>query len=219
MLTATTLSRLTPVLALAVTSAMSRAPESIAPNDNRHAAGALSGKVLTVKLEAREGLWRPEGENGRAIPVAAFAEEGKPLSNPGPVIRVPVGTEVRATIHNTLGKPLIVSGFGKTRGHVRQRDRSGERPHQRFVHRGGARHVLLRRPAWGRTVRYAPRRRLPTQRRDRRRSAERRDDGPHLRHLVVVHARLDEQVWARPRDDGDQRALLAAHRAHRAHAG
>jgi FtsP/CotA-like multicopper oxidase with cupredoxin domain len=72
--------------------------------------------VLTVKLEAREGLWRPEGENGRAIPVAAWAEEGKPLSNPGPLIRVPVGTEVHATIHNTLGKPLIVSGFGKTRG-------------------------------------------------------------------------------------------------------
>ena len=116
MLRATTLSRLTPFLALAVTSAMSRAPESIAPNDNRHAAGALSGKVFTVKLEAREGLWRPEGENGRAIPVAAWAEEGKPLSNPGPLIRVPVGTEVRATIHNTLGKPLIVSGFGKTRG-------------------------------------------------------------------------------------------------------
>ena len=116
MLTATTLSRLTPFLALAVTSAMSRAPESIAANDNRHAVGALSGKVLTVKLEAREGLWRPEGENGRAIPVAAWAEEGKPLSNPGPLIRVPVGTEVRATIHNTLGKPLIVSGFGKTRG-------------------------------------------------------------------------------------------------------
>jgi len=92
MLTATTLSRLTPFLALALTSAISRAPESIAPNDNRHAAGALSGKVLTVKLEAREGLWRPEGENGRAIPVAAWAEEGKTLSNPGPLIRVPVGT-------------------------------------------------------------------------------------------------------------------------------
>ncbi len=113
----TTLYRLTPFLALlAVTSAMSRAPESIAANDNRHVAGSLAGKVFTVKLEAREGLWRPEGENGRAIPVAAFAEEGKPLTNPGPLIRVPVGTEVRATIHNTLAKPLIVSGLGKTRG-------------------------------------------------------------------------------------------------------
>ena len=113
----TTLSRLTPLLALlAVTSAMSRVPESIAPNDNRHAGGSLGGKVYRIKLEAREGLWRPEGENGRAIPVAAFAEEGKDLTNPGPLIRVPVGTEVHATIHNTLSKPLIVAGFGKTRG-------------------------------------------------------------------------------------------------------
>jgi FtsP/CotA-like multicopper oxidase with cupredoxin domain len=117
MLRHTTLSRLTPLLALlAVTSAMSRAPESIGPNDNRHAGGSLSGKVFSIKLEAREGLWRPEGENGRAIPVAAFAEEQGKLTNPGPLIRVAVGTEVRATIHNTLGKPLIVSGFGKTRG-------------------------------------------------------------------------------------------------------
>ena len=116
MLRATTLSYLTPLLALAVTSATSSGPEAIRPNENRHAAGALAGKVLTVKLEAREGVWRPEGDNGRAISVAAWAEEGKPLSNPGPLIRVPVGTEVRATIHNTLAKPLIVSGFGKTRG-------------------------------------------------------------------------------------------------------
>ena len=117
MLRPTTLYRLTPFLGLlAVTSAMSRAPESIAANDNRHVAGSLAGKVFTIKLEAREGLWRPEGENGRAIPVAAFAEEGKPLTNPGPLIRVAVGTEVRATIHNTLAKPLILSGLGKTRG-------------------------------------------------------------------------------------------------------
>ena len=117
MLRSTTLYRLTPFLGLlAVTSAMSRAPESIAANDNRHVAGSLGGKVFTIKLEAREGLWRPEGENGRAIPVAAFAEEGRPLTNPGPLIRVAVGTEVRATIHNTLAKPLILSGLGKTRG-------------------------------------------------------------------------------------------------------
>src|SRR5215813_4411927 len=116
MLRATTLSRLTPMFALAVTSAMSRAPESIRPNDNRHAAGTLSGKVLTVKLEAREGMWRPEGENGRAISLAAFAEEGKPLSVPGPLIRVAVGTEVRATIHNTLDKPITIFGLGKVRG-------------------------------------------------------------------------------------------------------
>src|SRR5436309_31682 len=55
-----------------------RAPESIVANDNRRPAGTLKNGVLAVKLEARNGMWRPEGENGRALPVAAWAEEGKP---------------------------------------------------------------------------------------------------------------------------------------------
>ena len=69
-----------------------------------------------MALEARAGAWRPEGDNGRAVDVAAFAEEGKPLLTPGPLIRVPVGTQIRATVRNRLDKPLIVYGFGKTRG-------------------------------------------------------------------------------------------------------
>ena len=92
------------------------APETVAPNDNRHIAGTLEKGVLTIALEARAGRWYPEGEGGRALEVAAFAEEGKALSNPGPVIRVTVGTTVRATIHNRLDRPLTVFGFGKTRG-------------------------------------------------------------------------------------------------------
>jgi FtsP/CotA-like multicopper oxidase with cupredoxin domain len=92
------------------------AADIIAPNDNRHSAGTLEKGVLTVSLEARSGRWYPEGEGGRSLDVAAFAEEGKPLTTPGPLIRVPVGTTVRATIHNRLDKPLTVFGFGKTRG-------------------------------------------------------------------------------------------------------
>jgi manganese oxidase len=90
--------------------------ERIAPNDNRQAAGTLRNGVLTVALEARTGAWQPEGDSGRALEVAAFAEAGKPLSTPGPFIRVPEGTEIRATITNRLDKPLIVYGFGKSRG-------------------------------------------------------------------------------------------------------
>jgi len=90
--------------------------DTVSPNDNRRAAGTLDKGVLTVALEARSGEWRPEGENGRAVDVAAFAEEGKTLSTPGPLIRVPVGTQIHATIRNRLDKPLIVYGFGKTRG-------------------------------------------------------------------------------------------------------
>jgi manganese oxidase len=90
--------------------------DAIAANDNRRAAGSLASGVLTVALEARDGSWQPEGERSRTLEVAAFAEEGKALTTPGPLIRVPVGTEVRATIRNRLDKPLTVFGLGKTRG-------------------------------------------------------------------------------------------------------
>jgi FtsP/CotA-like multicopper oxidase with cupredoxin domain len=107
------------VLAMLVATAAApppRAPEKILPNDNRQPAGTLANGVLTVKLETRQGRWFPEGEQGRALDVAAWAEEGKSASAPGPLIRVPVGTRVRATLRNTFDKPLIVFGFGKTRG-------------------------------------------------------------------------------------------------------
>jgi FtsP/CotA-like multicopper oxidase with cupredoxin domain len=90
--------------------------ETVTPNDNRHSAGTLSNGVLTVALEARSGTWYPEGEKGRAVDVAAFAEEGKPLLTPGPVIRAPLGTQVRVTIRNSLDGPLTITGFGARRG-------------------------------------------------------------------------------------------------------
>ena len=100
----------------AVGVASRRAPEAIAANDNRRPAGTLVNGVLTVRLEARDGMWRPEGERSRAVRVAAWAEEGKPLSAPGPLIRVRAGTVVRASLRNSLDQPLTVYGFGKTRG-------------------------------------------------------------------------------------------------------
>jgi len=87
-------------------------PEHVTPNDNRITAGTLNGSVLTVALEARRGLWQPEGENGRALDAAAFAEVGHSLSTPGPLIRVHLGTEIHATVHNALELPLVVFGLG-----------------------------------------------------------------------------------------------------------
>src|SRR5687768_2015773 len=72
-----------------------RAAEQIAINDNRRPAGTLRDGVLTLRLEARMGEWRAEGEDDVARPVAAWAEEGEQAQNPGPLIRVPQGTEVR----------------------------------------------------------------------------------------------------------------------------
>src|SRR5438132_6848435 len=82
-------------------------PDStIHPNDNRRSAGTLKDGVLTLALEARAGSWQPEGSGGRSLDsLGAFAEAGRPLSTPGPLIRVPAGTEIRGTLHNTLARP------------------------------------------------------------------------------------------------------------------
>ncbi len=91
-------------------------PTAIEANDNRRPAGTLRNGVLTVSLEARMGTWYPEGPNGKAVDIAAFAEAGRLPQNPGPLIRVPVGTEVRATVRNALDAPLTLFGFGASRG-------------------------------------------------------------------------------------------------------
>ena len=76
-------------------------------NDNRVPAGVLENGALTLRLVAREGVWRPEEEGGPGITVQAFGEVGGPLQNPGPVIRVPQGTEIRLTIENATADSLL----------------------------------------------------------------------------------------------------------------
>ena len=93
-----------------------RVAERVAPNDNRHAAGRLADGVLSLRLVARAGEWRPDGDSGAARPVEAFAEEGGGLQTPGPMIRVPVGTRIDVTITNRLVKPMWVFGLGAKRG-------------------------------------------------------------------------------------------------------
>ena len=106
------------VSVLVVTSSSARrAPETIYPNDHTKAAGKLANGVLDVALETRLGTWQPDGPGGVALDsIWAFAEVGKPATTPGPMIRVPVGTSVRGTVHNTLNHPLTVFGLGKRRG-------------------------------------------------------------------------------------------------------
>ena len=90
--------------------------EHIAPNDNQHRAGHLANGVLTVALEARRGEWQPEESGGPTIPVEAFSVAGGPLQTPGPLLRAPVGTEIRVTMHNALATPMWVYGLGEHRG-------------------------------------------------------------------------------------------------------
>ncbi|HEX5075407.1 MAG TPA: multicopper oxidase domain-containing protein [Gemmatimonadaceae bacterium] len=90
--------------------------ERIAINDNRASAGTLRNGVLTIRLEARTGDWHPDGNADAGITVAAFAEAGKPPQIPGPLIRVPRGTSIRAFVRNGLrDSTLFVHGL-YTRG-------------------------------------------------------------------------------------------------------
>ena len=107
--------------AVLLLSAASRDPrhshsEQIAPNDNARRAGHLAKGVLTVALEARNGEWHPEASGGPTIAVEAFSIAGGPLQTPGPLLRAPVGTEIRVTMHNALAKPMWVYGLGEHRG-------------------------------------------------------------------------------------------------------
>jgi manganese oxidase len=91
--------------------------ERILLHDNVEPAGVLAGGVLELDLEVRTGLWYPEGPEGPGLPVHAFAEVGGPLLVPGPLVRVPVGTEVRVRIVNLLESDTVaLHGLGEERG-------------------------------------------------------------------------------------------------------
>jgi manganese oxidase len=84
----------------------------IRANHNDRPAGSLVNGVLTLRLVARAGMWHPEAEDGIGIPVEAFAEEGRALENPGPLIRVPEGTEILVRVRNAIaGVTLVVHGL------------------------------------------------------------------------------------------------------------
>jgi FtsP/CotA-like multicopper oxidase with cupredoxin domain len=93
-----------------------RSVERILINDNRSPAGTLRSGVLTVRLEVREGEWHPERGTDPGIAVRAFAEEGKPTQIPGPLIRVPEGTEIHAFVRNPLSRGTLVMNGLSTRG-------------------------------------------------------------------------------------------------------
>jgi FtsP/CotA-like multicopper oxidase with cupredoxin domain len=83
------------------------APDSIGENENRTPAGRFHGDTLEIHLEVGMGTWRPEADSGPAIDVAAFAEEGHAPLVPGPLIRVPTGTVIYATVTNALTDSTI----------------------------------------------------------------------------------------------------------------
>jgi FtsP/CotA-like multicopper oxidase with cupredoxin domain len=82
----------------------------VVANDNRTPAGQLRNGVLELRLELREGVWYPEDEGGAHRDIYAFAEEGHAPQSSGPLIRVPQGTQIHASIRNVL--PAAVKIYG-----------------------------------------------------------------------------------------------------------
>jgi FtsP/CotA-like multicopper oxidase with cupredoxin domain len=94
--------------------------QRVVANSNQAPAGRLHNGQLTIRLEAAMGEWSPEENDGPALSVAAFREEGGRLSTPGPMLRVPEGTEIDATISNHLEQPLTVHGLHSRPGDAKQ---------------------------------------------------------------------------------------------------
>jgi FtsP/CotA-like multicopper oxidase with cupredoxin domain len=81
-------------------------------NDNRTPAGILHNGVLSLHLEMRPTVWYPEEDGKAHLIVSAFAEEGHTPQIPGPMVRVPEGTEIAASIRNLLDHTIYVHGLG-----------------------------------------------------------------------------------------------------------
>ncbi|HEU5041525.1 MAG TPA: multicopper oxidase domain-containing protein, partial [Gemmatimonadales bacterium] len=92
---------------VALQAGVGNTPPPVHPNDNRTPAGRLHSDTLELRLEARTGTWRPEADSGPAIEVAAFAEEGRAPEIPAPLVRVPAGTIIVASVRNALADSTI----------------------------------------------------------------------------------------------------------------
>ena len=108
------------VLSCAITSSLlaqssriaDRPPAEAVTHDNREPAGTVTGKILKVRVEAVRATWRPEGADGPVRDVYAFAVEGGAPNIPGPLIRVPAGTEIHMFVRNRLPVPMKLHGVG-----------------------------------------------------------------------------------------------------------
>jgi FtsP/CotA-like multicopper oxidase with cupredoxin domain len=83
-------------------------------NQNRVAAGTLSGNTLTLSLDVVEAGFQAEGDHDPVVRALAFAEPGKAPVVPGPLLRAPLGTTVELTLRNRSDSGLVFGGFRRT---------------------------------------------------------------------------------------------------------
>jgi manganese oxidase len=96
--------------------AQAPADDEIVANQNRVPAGKLENGVLNVQFELRNGAWRPEADDGPQLFVQSFGEAGHAAQIPGPILRMPEGTTVHATVTNMLKMKATVYGFNTRPG-------------------------------------------------------------------------------------------------------
>jgi FtsP/CotA-like multicopper oxidase with cupredoxin domain len=74
------------------------------PNDHRTAAGAWRDGRFELHLVAQPTRWTPENDPDGTVSVLAFAERGGPVQIPGPMVRIPQGTEVIVSVRNEIAE-------------------------------------------------------------------------------------------------------------------
>ena len=95
------------LLLTSTTHAPTRALPVAQPHDQRKPAGIIRDGVLAISLEAALAMWHPDGDSLPGMAIEAFNESGKLPSAPGPLLRVPAGTEIRASIRNALERDTL----------------------------------------------------------------------------------------------------------------
>ena len=81
--------------------------ERVRPNDNRARAGVSMAGTVAIRMEARLAQWHPQGDDAPGTVIPVFAEIGRPAQVPGPVIRVPGGTNVIVTVRNMIPNQML----------------------------------------------------------------------------------------------------------------
>lgn len=89
----------------------SSVPPKALPNPQLAAAGSMRDGVLSITLDAQMATWHPDGDSLPGIVVEAFGEPGAAPLAPGPLIRVPLGTAIHATVRNSLARDTLILHF------------------------------------------------------------------------------------------------------------
>lgn len=80
-------------------------------HENTRPSGARNGTTLALNLDIVTAAWKPEGDNDPEVPIFAFAERGGSAMVPGPLIRVPRGTELHVTLRNLGDSTFTITGL------------------------------------------------------------------------------------------------------------